>query len=194
MVGLLHAERYQLGEINCSRSRFPDAMKRGLVANVERMVRVGDRETIGKAVRNDPHGARYARIPNGPTCGFCIMLASRGTIEDMLTEKHYRETYVDTFIPQFEDDEPVSFDKWAMRQIAAEKWIRATVNGCSTEPNRSGHKGMGPIRLQRKSEWLNGWNAADSENNSGKPQNNRERGSRRGETRNSHWYDRWHHD
>ncbi|MBT1181172.1 hypothetical protein JS531_04130 [Bifidobacterium sp. CP2] len=141
------------------------------MANVERMVRAGGRETIGKAVRNDPHGVRYARIPNGPTCGFCIMLASRGyvylsaaaagadtewhngcncevsvswdggkphiegcdyedlerrylayrgTIEDMLTEKRYRETYVDTFIPEFEDDEPVSFDKWAIRQIVAE--------------------------------------------------------------------------
>ncbi|MBT1181205.1 hypothetical protein JS531_04295 [Bifidobacterium sp. CP2] len=148
-----------------------DALLRGLRANLDRWVMAGGRETIGRAVRDDPRGARYARVPQGPSCGFCIMLASRGyvylsaenagadtqwhndcdceiavswdgeepkiegynhqdmyqryltcrkTIESRLTEDRYQTTYVDTFVPKNEKDEPIKFEDWVERQVAAE--------------------------------------------------------------------------
>ncbi|PLS31560.1 hypothetical protein Uis1B_0551 [Bifidobacterium margollesii] len=150
----------------------PDAMLKGMLANMDRWVKAGGRETIAKATRRDPGKPRFARVPQGKTCGFCIMLASRGfvyssaeaaggdmndyhndcdcepipswdkknpkiegydpdklyerytacrsTIESLLTEERYRKTYVDPFVPQYEDDKPKDFDWWVARQIAAE--------------------------------------------------------------------------
>lgn len=57
-----------------------DAMERGLHASMDRWVKAGGRETIERATRHDPSKPRYARVPQGPTCGFCIMLASRGFV------------------------------------------------------------------------------------------------------------------
>lgn len=42
-------------------------------------LRAGRLTTIMTA-NNDPTGVRYARVPVGPTCEFCIMLASRGFV------------------------------------------------------------------------------------------------------------------
>lgn len=38
------------------------------------------RDTIAESVRRDPARARWARIPHGDTCAFCVMLASRGAV------------------------------------------------------------------------------------------------------------------
>ncbi|KAA8832602.1 hypothetical protein [Bifidobacterium tissieri] len=150
----------------------PDVMLRGLRANMDKWVKAGGRATIQRAVSKDPRRPRFARVPQGPTCGFCLMLASRGfvyssaeaaggdmndyhndcdcepvpswdkknpkiegydpdkfykqyqacrsTVEDLLTEDRYQKTYVDTFVPKYDDDKPKSFDQWVARQIAAE--------------------------------------------------------------------------
>ncbi|KAB5608405.1 hypothetical protein [Bifidobacterium jacchi] len=58
----------------------PDMMLRGLLANMDKWVKAGGRETIERASRRDARKPRYARVPQGPTCGFCIMLASRGFV------------------------------------------------------------------------------------------------------------------
>lgn len=38
------------------------------------------RETIAESVARDPAGPRWARVPMGDTCKFCITLASRGPV------------------------------------------------------------------------------------------------------------------
>lgn len=46
-----------------------------------RMMRQPDRETIARAVTDDPEGVTWARVPTGPTtCYFCAMLATRGAV------------------------------------------------------------------------------------------------------------------
>ena len=43
----------------------------------ERALQPG-RDTIARSTRRDPAGPRWARVPVGKTCAFCLMLASRG--------------------------------------------------------------------------------------------------------------------
>ncbi|KAB7790740.1 phage protein [Bifidobacterium leontopitheci] len=59
----------------------PDAMLRGLLANMDKWVKAGGRGVIEKAARRDPRKPRYARVPQGAkTCAFCGMLAGRGFV------------------------------------------------------------------------------------------------------------------
>lgn len=58
----------------------PETMLRGLLANMDRWVKQPARDTIVRNARRDRRKPRYARVPQGPTCGFCIMLASRGFV------------------------------------------------------------------------------------------------------------------
>lgn len=58
----------------------PEKMYRYLHASLERWVRQGGRDTITRNIERDPNKPRYARVPQGPSCGFCIMLASRGWV------------------------------------------------------------------------------------------------------------------
>lgn len=58
---------------------------RGVCAKTRRNVtHMADRASAGLAVtingRRKGAGIRFARIPNGPSCGFCTMLASRGFV------------------------------------------------------------------------------------------------------------------
>jgi hypothetical protein len=53
----------------------------GLVTAVDRLVRSGYRGGMYGAVKADPMKPRFARVPSGATtCGFCLMLASRGFV------------------------------------------------------------------------------------------------------------------
>lgn len=45
---------------------------------VDRNVREPARNTILQTAKHDPGEPRWARVPQGPTCAFCIMLAGRG--------------------------------------------------------------------------------------------------------------------
>lgn len=59
----------------------PDAMLRGLLANMDKWVKAGGRGVIEKAVKRDPRKPLFARVPQGAkTCAFCAMLAGRGFV------------------------------------------------------------------------------------------------------------------
>ncbi|MDD6461046.1 MAG: hypothetical protein PUF51_00985 [Bifidobacteriaceae bacterium] len=60
----------------------PGEMLRFLNGVVDKGVKQGGRDAIRYNVRRDPRKPRYARVPQGPTCEFCIMLASRGFVYD----------------------------------------------------------------------------------------------------------------
>jgi hypothetical protein len=49
-------------------------------AAVQRMIALGDRNTIALNVRRDPARARWARYASATACAFCAMLATRGGV------------------------------------------------------------------------------------------------------------------
>lgn len=64
----------------------PDQTRRFLLGVVDQYVKQAARNTLVQAGRRDPWKPRFARVPRGTvTCGFCLMLASRGPV--YLTEK-----------------------------------------------------------------------------------------------------------
>ncbi|MET7752317.1 MULTISPECIES: VG15 protein [Actinomycetes] len=46
----------------------------------QRLILQAGRETIAQSVARDPARARWARVPSGDTCAFCLMTASRGAV------------------------------------------------------------------------------------------------------------------
>lgn len=55
-----------------------DAALRRVVESTQRLAHYPGRQTTFNMARRD--GARFARVPQGKTCGFCLMLASRGAV------------------------------------------------------------------------------------------------------------------
>lgn len=47
---------------------------------VDRLSLQPGRDTIARSVVRDPANARWARVPVGKTCAFCLVLASRGAV------------------------------------------------------------------------------------------------------------------
>ena len=70
-----------------SRSRVTvnDASPERLEAAAQRLIMKPARETIVRSAGRDPARARWARIPQGVTCAFCLVMASRGAV--YLTEQ-----------------------------------------------------------------------------------------------------------
>lgn len=58
----------------------PDAALGRLETHVDEFTLQQGRETIAESVARDPAGPRWARVPLGDTCSFCITLASRGAV------------------------------------------------------------------------------------------------------------------
>lgn len=139
---------------------------------LDRWVKQSGRDTIHANARKDPRKPRYARVPQGPTCAFCIMLASRGfvyasaesaggdmndyhadcdceiipnwdkknpkiegydpealykrytacrsTVEDLLTQDRYQQTYLDPLAKENDKATPLTFDQWITREILHE--------------------------------------------------------------------------
>lgn len=61
----------------------PDVGKfiNGVASFIVRTVgHAGDLTILQSAENDERRGIRYARVPQGPSCGFCIMLASRGFV------------------------------------------------------------------------------------------------------------------
>lgn len=58
----------------------PDAALGALETVADRMALRQGRGTIGRNVHRDPADARWARVPVGGTCDWCLMLASRGAV------------------------------------------------------------------------------------------------------------------
>lgn len=58
-----------------------DAMLARLEGPTQRLIRQAQRNTLEESARRDPARARVARVPMGDTtCGFCLVLASRGYV------------------------------------------------------------------------------------------------------------------
>ena len=57
-----------------------------LVPKVQKWVRQWGRDTIVNNAQADPGDVRFARMPIGKTCAFCLMLASRGAVYHTNTE------------------------------------------------------------------------------------------------------------
>lgn len=47
---------------------------------IDKGVKQGGRDAIRYNAKRDPRKPRYARVPQGPTCEFCVMCASRGFV------------------------------------------------------------------------------------------------------------------
>ena len=56
-----------------------DALKRATQV-ADRLTLQTGRDTIDRSTRQDSARPRYARVPQGATCAFCLMLASRGPV------------------------------------------------------------------------------------------------------------------
>lgn len=51
-----------------------------LSGSTQRFVMQGFRDSVFGSANRDPLPVRYARVPTGPTCKFCVMVASRGFV------------------------------------------------------------------------------------------------------------------
>ena len=77
----LAAEPVPVGQVAASTGwalSTPDALS-GLMSVSDRLLKQAGRDTIARNVDRDRY-ARYARVPRGATCAFCLMLASRGPV------------------------------------------------------------------------------------------------------------------
>jgi len=58
----------------------PTGTRDVLEGAVQRFVLEPGRQTIATSVARDPWEARWARVPSGSACAFCLMLGSRGPV------------------------------------------------------------------------------------------------------------------
>jgi len=79
LEGLLGQVRYAVGPLY-SAAPDPDAALGRLALKVDEYTLQQGRETIAESVARDPAKPRWARVPAGDTCKFCIVLASRGAV------------------------------------------------------------------------------------------------------------------
>lgn len=69
------AVRYRAGNLFDGN---PSAVLAGIAVDLDRFVKQPGRDTLMQSARKN--GLRYARVPQGKTCAFCLMLASRGAV------------------------------------------------------------------------------------------------------------------
>lgn len=69
--------RYAVGNVF---DGAPDQALALINGSVQRLVQYSGRETIARNVSADRSRPRYARVPQGVTCAWCSMLASRGFV------------------------------------------------------------------------------------------------------------------
>lgn len=70
--------RWALGEL--MRGEDLDKALKSLNGVLDRLVKKLGRESIVHAADSDPKKPRWARVPHGQTCAWCLMLASRGWV------------------------------------------------------------------------------------------------------------------
>jgi hypothetical protein len=76
---VVHAStRWALGEL--MKGEDLDKALKPLNGVLDRLVKKLGRESIVRAADSDPKKPRWARIPHGQTCAWCLMLASRGWV------------------------------------------------------------------------------------------------------------------
>ena len=71
----LGAVKYFIGKVV---EGAPEAFVSLCVARIDEEIRRAANRCVAHNVRKDPAKPRYARVPRGETCGFCLMLASFG--------------------------------------------------------------------------------------------------------------------
>jgi hypothetical protein len=76
---LLGQVRYSVGPLY-SANPDPGAALGRLSQKVDEFTLQPGRDTIAESVTRDPAKPRWARVPVGETCAFCLMLASRGAV------------------------------------------------------------------------------------------------------------------
>lgn len=69
--------RYAVGNVF---DGSPDQALALLNGSIQRLVQYSGRETVARNVAADKSRPRYARVPQGVTCAWCTMLASRGFV------------------------------------------------------------------------------------------------------------------
>lgn len=85
-------------------------MLKGLMANMDKWVKEGGRETIERAAKRDPRKPLYARVPQvAKTCAFCAMIASRGFAYNSQEKADFDDSFHDgkcrcTVIPGWKGD------------------------------------------------------------------------------------------
>lgn len=89
----------------------PDKLRRYMMANMERWVKQGGRDTVTRNVERDPRKPRFARVPQGPTCGWCVMLASRGWVYSSAEAagelRKYHNDCNCEIVPSWDKDKPI---------------------------------------------------------------------------------------
>ncbi len=76
---VVHAStRWALGEL--MKGEDLDKALKSLNGVLDRLVKKLGRESIVRAADSDPKKPRWARVPHGQTCAWCLMLASRGWV------------------------------------------------------------------------------------------------------------------
>lgn len=78
-AGLLASARWAIGSLLGAKPD-PAAALGSLSIVADKHILGQGRRTIAESAARDPAGARWARIPHGDTCAFCVLLASRGAV------------------------------------------------------------------------------------------------------------------
>lgn len=114
--------RWALGALFDGR---PDQSLANLSGAAQRMVLQAGRDTIARSAFTDPVRTGFARVPQGTTCSFCIMVASRGAIYSTAEAAGESNTYHDNCncVPlpvRGEADFPEGYDLDLYKKLYAE--------------------------------------------------------------------------
>lgn len=112
-----------------------------LQGRIDEYVKFSARDTIMRNVKGDRH-ARYARVPDGGACDFCIMLGSRGFVyhsEDKAGGDRFHGTSMDSYHPFCNCQIAVCFDPYMDEyRKNGTKVRRGYGDGQVTVPGRDG--------------------------------------------------------
>lgn len=97
----------------------PDAALKRLVGSTQRLSLQPGRQTIYQMVKRDR--IRYAHVPQGKTCAFCMMLASRGAVYWSDQQPQYHDHCDCLTVPVSTPDDLPDIN----RQLH-EEWVSAT--------------------------------------------------------------------
>ncbi len=71
--------RWAIGPLFSANPNTAQALAR-VEQEADRMVLQQGKQTISESVKRDPAKPRWARVPKGPTCAWCLVLASAGAV------------------------------------------------------------------------------------------------------------------
>lgn len=113
--------------------------------------RAAGHSTMANA-RRDPARPRWARVPSGrETCGFCIMLASRGFVYDELSKDFHTHPGCDCrIVPRFSNGQTVAgYDPDGMR----ERWDRCAATVDEKSVRRSAEATWAAMDYSGRARW-----------------------------------------